>query len=72
MTDETPRVHALTDLRALGAAHLTEEEVAIVCRTKAGTLRSWRSDGKGPPATTAARKALYRACDVADWLDAGL
>lgn len=72
MTDQTPRVHALMDLRALGAAYLTESEVAVVCRTSAGTLRNWRSEGKGPPATTAARKPLYRACDVADWLDAGL
>lgn len=71
MEDPVP-VHPLTDLRALGAAYLTEQEVALVCRTSAGTLRNWRSLGKGPPATTVARKPLYRACDVADWLDAGL
>lgn len=71
MTDQPPRVHALTDLRALGAAYLTESEVALVCRTSAGTVRNWRSQGKGPPATRAARKPLYRASDVADWLDAG-
>lgn len=71
MPDE-PRIHPLSDLRTLGAAYLTEAEVAVVCRTSPGTLRNWRSEGKGPPVTTAAHKPLYRACDVADWLDAGL
>lgn len=72
MTDETPRVHALTDLHTLGGAYLSEDDVAIVCRTSAGTVRNWRSQGKGPPATYVARKPLYRASDVADWLDAGV
>lgn len=70
--DEQEGIHPLTDLRTLGAAYLTEREVAVVCRTSPGTLRNWRSDGKGPPVTTVARKPLYRACDVADWLDSGL
>ncbi|WP_241248994.1 helix-turn-helix domain-containing protein [Agrococcus sp. KRD186] len=58
-----------TDLRALGAAYITQDDVASVCRVTPETLKNWRHKGTGPPSTRG-KMPLYRASDVADWLDA--
>ncbi|WP_206446477.1 helix-turn-helix domain-containing protein [Agrococcus sp. KRD186] len=60
----------LTDLRAIAGAYLTQEDIASICRVAVGTVRNWRSLGIGP-AYARMKPPLYRARDVADWIDAG-
>lgn len=58
----------LTDLRAIPGAYLTQEDIASICRVAVGTVRNWRSLGTGP-VHARMKPPLYRAGDVADWID---
>ena len=56
-------------LNAQLAEYLTTDDVAGLCRTKAATVRYWRSIGTGPKGVRVGRRVLYRASDVQTWLD---
>lgn len=68
MDQLTAGLDPATDLRAIEGAYLTQEDVAAICRVKVGTVRNWRSLGTGP-AFARMKPPLYRAGDVADWID---
>lgn len=68
MSKDLDRLDPLTDLRAIPGAYLTQEDIASICRVAVGTVRNWRSLGIGP-AYARMKPPLYRAGDVADWID---
>lgn len=53
-----------------GEPYLTTEEVAEILRTKPGTVRFWRTKGRGPVGAKIGRRWLYRRADVDAWYDA--
>ena len=44
-------------------------EVAEETRTPIDTLRYWRHVGEGPPSFKLGRRVMYRAEDVAKWIE---
>ncbi len=68
MSRQRPSLDPYTDLRELGAGYITQDDVAAVCRVSPETVKNWRHAGTGPPSTKG-KNPLYRACDVADWID---
>ena len=49
--------------------NLVTEEVARLMRTTPSTIRYWRHTGYGPKGFRVGRRVLYRASDVAAWLE---
>jgi hypothetical protein len=47
----------------------TREELAVLLGVKPVTLAAWACRGRGPRFWKRKRRALYRAGDVAAWLD---
>ena len=68
VTIESDPIDPRIDLRSIPGAYLTQEDVAVVARVAVGTVRNWRSLGIGP-AFARTKPPLYRASDVADWID---
>lgn len=58
-----------TDLRTIEDVYLVQEDVAAICRVSPGTVRNWRATGKGPRYARL-KPPLYRAGDLADWIEA--
>ncbi|MFA4840429.1 MAG: helix-turn-helix domain-containing protein [Agrococcus sp.] len=59
-----------TDLTSLGAGVLlTQEDVATMCRVKPDTVKRWRMAGTGPRFLAPGKTPLYRAGDLAAWLE---
>jgi predicted DNA-binding transcriptional regulator AlpA len=48
--------------------YMTTDELADRLRTTAGTVRYWRSLGRGPRGTKIGRKVIYAESDVVAWL----
>lgn len=49
---------------------LTERQLAALLQVKPGTLRTWRAEGKGPPARRMGDKIIrYHRDDVRAWID---
>ncbi|AYJ33224.1 DNA-binding protein [Corynebacterium xerosis] len=48
---------------------LTAAETAQYLRISEGTLRNWRAEGRGPAPLHMGRRVVYRATDVAAWID---
>ena len=48
---------------------LNQEEVAVICRVQPETVKKWRATKKGPRSIPIARERLYKAGDVAAWID---
>ena len=49
--------------------NFTREELAAMLGLKVGTLASWACRGRGPRFWKRKTRVLYRAGDVAAWLD---
>ncbi len=49
--------------------YLTESEASLVTLMGIGTLRNWRSQGKGPPFAKAGKTVLYPRHLLVDWLE---
>lgn len=47
---------------------ITEAEAAKALDCADGTLRNWRSEGKGPPFLKIEGKVRYQAKDLVEWL----
>lgn len=54
--------------RTLPRGYGTTREVAEYLGFSAGTLRNWRSAGKGPPFTGRDKNVRYRWADVDRWM----
>ena len=50
-------------------AHYTREELAALLNVAVQTLASWACRNRGPVFVKRRRRVLYRAGDVAAWLD---
>lgn len=50
--------------------YCTTDDFAQLARTSPGTVRYWRSLGKGPVGVRVGRRVLYRRADVLRWLEA--
>lgn len=48
---------------------LAQEEVAVILRTSVHTLKNWRRDRSGPRWIEIGQQRLYRAGDLATWID---
>src|SRR5215471_19207792 len=48
--------------------YITEDELAIQLGRHVRSLKRWRSEGLGPPATIFGRSIYFRAEAVRDWL----
>lgn len=60
-----------SDPAALSPGTLLEsEDVAVILRTSELTLKNWRRDGVGPRWIESGKQRLYRAGDLAAWLEA--
>lgn len=69
MSDQNYVLDPYTDLRSIADVYLTQEDVAAICRVATGTVRNWRASGKGPRYAKI-KPPLYRAGDLADWIQA--
>lgn len=59
-----------TDPASLSPGTLLEpQDVALILRVSVHTLKSWRRDGVRPPWVEPGKRRLYRAGDLAAWLD---
>ena len=59
-----------TDPAALSPGTLLEaEDVAMILRTSVLTLKNWRRDHVGPRWIESGKQRLYRAGDLAAWLE---
>ena len=48
---------------------LTEQELAALLKVSVRTVRTWRTEGTGPPALRIGRGVRYRRRDVDAWLE---
>jgi len=48
---------------------LTEQELADLLKVSVRTVRSWRTEGTGPPSLRIGRGVRYRRRDVDAWLE---
>lgn len=59
-----------TDPAALSPWTLLEsEDVALILRTSGHTIKSWRRDRVGPKWVVSGKHRLYRAGDLATWIE---
>lgn len=59
-----------TDPAALSPGTLLEpEDVALILRTSVHTIKSWRRDRVGPKWVVSGKHRLYRAGDLATWIE---
>jgi excisionase family DNA binding protein len=49
---------------------LTAAELAAYLDVPVSTIHFWRGRKQGPPALKVGRRLMFRAADVADWLEA--
>lgn len=62
-------ITAYTDPSSLPPGTLLEaEDVARILRASVLTLKSWRRDHTGPPWIEVGKQRLYRAGDLAKWI----
>lgn len=52
-----------------GEVYLTTEELSAYLKVPVGTLRFWRSKGRGPEGAKVGRRWLYRRDDADRWFD---
>ncbi|MFQ1002608.1 helix-turn-helix domain-containing protein [Modestobacter sp. SSW1-42] len=52
--------------------YLTTNDLAVLTRSNASTVRSWRFRRVGPPGVRVGRRILYRRADVEAWFDGRL
>lgn len=68
--DTTTLITRYTDPSALWPGTLLEsEDVATILRASVLTLKNWRRDRTGPPWIEVGQQRLYRAGDLANWIE---
>ncbi len=60
-----PAISAAAIALATGRSRLTTQELATLWDVSAGTLKNWRSQGRGPRFITIGSSVRYRAGDIA-------
>jgi predicted site-specific integrase-resolvase len=60
-----------TQTNTVNPLFYTPAQVAELLHVSVGTLRWWRSEGRGPRYLKAETKVLYKVQDVLDWVENG-
>lgn len=54
-----------------GQVYCTTDEAAALLHTSVGTLKWWRSEGRGPKFYKLGNRVLYKPSEVQEWVENG-